>query len=123
MYLPIARSDHCHERHIATLPEDATVEISAVLEGFIFTGTTPSKSTEIIAFIMDREYAPARANFATIRLPWRLSNIKRSSADAVFRLACSQRETTKGSLAQKLVVDEKRYTARRKIMRNPCQGS
>lgn len=51
------------ERHIATLPEDATVEIPSGYWKVLFTGTAPSKSEgNYAAFIMDQN-TPRSANF------------------------------------------------------------
>lgn len=94
------------ERHIATLPEDATVEIPSGYWKVLFTGTAPSKSEgNYAAFIMDQN-TPRSANFCDYQVTVEaiehktkpLLTLWSDLPETVARVV----KTTTGNLAQKL---------------------
>lgn len=94
------------ERHIATLPEDATVEIPSGYWKVLFTGTAPSKSEgNYAAFIMDQNM-PRSANFCDYQVTVEAIEHKTKPVltlwSALPEAVASEVKTTKGSLAQKL---------------------
>lgn len=94
------------ERHIATLPEDATVEIPSGYWKVLFTGTAPSKSEgNYAAFIMDQN-TPRSANFCDYQVTVDAIEHKTKPVltlwSALPEAVASEVKTTKGSLAQKL---------------------
>ncbi|EDA9107946.1 DNA/RNA non-specific endonuclease [Salmonella enterica subsp. enterica serovar Gdansk] len=94
------------ERHIATLPEDATVEIPSGYWKVLFTGMAPSKSEgNYAAFIMDQN-TPRSANFCDYQVTVEAIEHKTKPVltlwSALPEAVASEVKTTKGSLAQKL---------------------
>ncbi|ECG8588993.1 DNA/RNA non-specific endonuclease [Salmonella enterica subsp. salamae] len=94
------------ERHIATLPEDATVEIPSGYWKVLFTGTAPSESEgNYAAFIMDQN-TPRSGNFCDYQVTVQAIEGKTKPALTLWSTlpekVASVVKTTKGRLAQKL---------------------